>query len=82
MTHIHIFDSPIAQDAAVTSEILADVAKDIVHQHPRIKHIHFMSDNAGCYKSSLTLLMLRDVLGEQLVSYNFSEAQKGIGKFI
>ncbi|CAC5400064.1 unnamed protein product [Mytilus coruscus] len=79
ITHIHVFESPTAQDAAVTSQILIDVAKDIMLQRQGVKHIHFFSDNAGCYKSSYTLLTLQQELSNSIVSYNFCEAQNRKG---
>ncbi|CAC5378167.1 unnamed protein product [Mytilus coruscus] len=79
ITHIHVFESPTAQDAAVTSQIMIDVAKDIMLQRQDVKHIHFFSDNAGCYKSSYTLLTLQQELSNSIVSYNFCEAQNGKG---
>ncbi|CAC5360890.1 unnamed protein product [Mytilus coruscus] len=39
-------------------------------------------DNAGCYKSSLTLSTLRHEIGKALASYNFSEAQNGKRKLV
>ncbi|CAC5418347.1 unnamed protein product [Mytilus coruscus] len=45
---------------------------------PEIKDISFWSDNAGCYKSTLTLAMIYANLGPILSSY-FSEAQDGKG---
>ncbi|CAG2256291.1 unnamed protein product [Mytilus edulis] len=79
ITHIHVFESPTSQDAAVTSQIMVDVAKDIMLLRTDVKHIHFFSDNAGCYKSSYTLLTLQQELSNSIVSYNFCEAQNGKG---
>ncbi|XP_062620289.1 uncharacterized protein LOC134281866 [Saccostrea cucullata] len=79
ITHIHIFEQPTAQDAAVTSQILVDVSKDIMALKKDVTRLHFFSDNAGCYKSSSTLLTLQHELPSSIVSYNFCEAQNGKG---
>ncbi|KAK3086819.1 hypothetical protein FSP39_023960 [Pinctada imbricata] len=79
MTHIHIFENPTPQDAAVTSQILIDVSKDIMGQRNEVRNLHFFSDNAGCYKSSLALLSLQQELRDNIASYNFCEAQNGKG---
>ncbi|XP_061190254.1 uncharacterized protein LOC133198128 [Saccostrea echinata] len=79
VTHVHLFESPTQQDASVTTNILIDVAKDLMKCKPTLKNIHFVSDNAGCYKSSSTLVMLHKELPENVKSYNFSEAQNGKG---
>lgn len=79
VTHLHIFDGPTSKDATVTVEILVDIYRDIKNDFPQIKQVHFISDNAGCYKSSGTLLRLQKDLGEQMHSYDFSEAQNGKG---
>ena len=81
ITHIHVFESPIAQDENVTSQILIDVARDIMVHRKDVKHRHFFSDNAGSYKSSHTLLTLQQELSDIIVSYNFCEAQNGKGAF-
>ena len=41
--------------------------------------MHFISDNAGCFKSSEILLRLQNDLGEHMHSHEFSEAQNGKG---
>lgn len=79
VTHLHIFDGPISQDATVTVEILVDIYRDIKIDFQKLKRIHFISDNAGCYKSSETLLRLHKDLGYHMQSYDFSEAQNGKG---
>ncbi|XP_063448385.1 uncharacterized protein LOC134727920 [Mytilus trossulus] len=79
LTHVHIFESPVSQDASITSQILVDVARDILQHKPGLKKINFFSDNAGCYKSSSTILMLHNELGHNIASYNFCEAQNGKG---
>lgn len=82
ITHVHIFDTPISQDASITSQILVDVAADIMRMNPDIKNIHYFSDNAGCYKSSATISLIHTALGDNLSSYNFSEAQDGKGNIL
>ena len=79
ITYVHIFESPTAQDASVTSQIMIDVANDIMKQRNDVKRLHFFSDNAGCYKSSYTILSLQNDLPNNIVSYNFCEAQNGKG---
>lgn len=68
-----------AQDASVTFQIMIDVARDIMMHRHDAKYLHFFSDNAGCYKSSYTLLSLHQELSDSIVSYNFCEAQNGKG---
>lgn len=75
LTHVHIFNEPTSQDAATTAAILIDVVKSI----PEATKVNFWSDNAGCYKSTLTLTLLHQVLGNKVQSYNFCEAQDGKG---
>ena len=79
-THVHLFDNPVTQNASVTTEIMTDIYQDVVKEHANIKQIHFMSDNAGCYKNSYTMSMLHEALKEHLVSYDYCEAQNGKGK--
>lgn len=79
MTYVHLFPSPVAQDAFTTASILCDIVSDLSTLKPEIKDVSFWSDNAGCYKSTLTLAMIYANLGPILSSYNFSEAQDGKG---
>ncbi|XP_063397325.1 uncharacterized protein LOC134681606 [Mytilus trossulus] len=79
MTDVHLFPSPVAQDAFTTASILCDIVSDLSTLKPEIKDVSFWSDNAGCYKSTLTLAMIYANLGPILSSYNFSEAQDGKG---
>lgn len=77
VTHIHLFENPVAQDAAVAAEILTDVCKNAVKEHTKVKKIHFQSDNAGLYKSTFTMAMLDGTVKDHLVTYNYCEAQNG-----
>lgn len=79
LTHLHIFSSQASQDAAVTTAVMTDVVQDLKTILPNLQNVHIFSDNAGCYKSSLTLSTLRHEIGKALASYNFSEAQNGKG---
>lgn len=79
-THIHLFAGQTPQDAAFTAAILKDVVDDLRGTFTNLKGIHFFSDNAGCYKSTLSITTLRAEIGEQLATYNFCEAQNGKGK--
>ena len=79
LTHVHIFSGPVNQNAATTSTIICDVVKDIMKIVPTASKIHLRSDNAGCYKSTLTLAILHQELSENLITYSFSEAQDGKG---
>lgn len=79
-TYVHIFDTPASQDSATTSAVLEDVAKDLLAElHPKAIKFHFWSDNAGCYKSSNTIITLHQQLGNNLISYDFCESQDGKG---
>ncbi|XP_076090309.1 uncharacterized protein LOC143062528 [Mytilus galloprovincialis] len=75
LTHVHIFEQPIPQDAATTGAILVDVVQNI----PSVKKVNIWSDNAGCYKSTLTIATLHQELDKKIKSYNFCEAQDGKG---
>lgn len=75
LTHVHIFEQPTPQDAATTGAILVDVVQNI----PSVKKVNIWSDNAGCYKSTLTIATLHQELGKKIKSYNFCEAQDGKG---
>ncbi|CAC5370903.1 unnamed protein product [Mytilus coruscus] len=59
--------------------VMTDVVQDLKTILPNLQNVHIFSDNAGCYKSSLTLSTLRHEIGKALASYNFSEAQNGKG---
>ena len=80
VTHIHIFREQTTQDAATTLAVIADVVADLKEMVPDLGLIHLFSDNAGCYKSSLTILSLHRLIGTHLASYNFCESQNGKGK--
>ncbi|XP_061173638.1 uncharacterized protein LOC133182809 [Saccostrea echinata] len=79
ITHIHIFSSQVAQDSTVTAYCISDVAKDVMTINPGTEKTHIFTDNAGCYKSTLTLVILRKELGENIKTFNFCEAQDGKG---
>ncbi|KAK3109197.1 hypothetical protein FSP39_025224 [Pinctada imbricata] len=79
LTHVHIFDSQVSQDAAITSAVLCDVANDVINLLPEIQKIHVFSDNAGCYKNTTTMTTLKETLGSMIHTYNFCEAQDGKG---
>ncbi|CAC5384048.1 unnamed protein product [Mytilus coruscus] len=75
LTHVHIFEQPTPQDAATTGAILVDVVQNI----PSVKKVNIWSDNAGCYKRTLTIATLHQEVGKKIKSYNFCEAQVGKG---
>ena len=75
ITHVHIFEEPVSQDAATTAALLIDVCNSL----PYVNQIHLYSDNAGCYKSTTTIALLHQELGKRLNSYDFCEAQDGKG---
>lgn len=79
ITHIHIFSSQVAQDSTVTAYCICDVAKDVMMINPVTENIHIFTDNAGCYKSTSTLAILKKELKKNIKSFNFSEAQNGKG---
>lgn len=74
-TCVHILEGPFSQDSSVTAAILVDTVASI----HGISKINFWTDNAGCYKSSLTFSILHQELGSRLHSFNFCEAQAGKG---
>ncbi|XP_071151962.1 uncharacterized protein [Mytilus edulis] len=78
-SHIHIFNNQTSQDAPTTTAVICDVVKDLEAAIPNLKEISIFSDNAGCYKSTLTLSTLPHEIGSKLSTYNFSEAQNGKG---
>lgn len=73
-----MFDS-IPQDSVTSASILCDIAKEVVKIKPQITNVSFYSDNAGCYKSTLTIALLYANLGPLITSYDFCEAQDGKG---
>ncbi|CAC5406365.1 unnamed protein product [Mytilus coruscus] len=79
ITHVHIFSSQISQDGSVTASVLCDVVHELTKQVPNIQEVNFFSDNAGCYKNTMMVVVLRAELGDKLKTYNFSEAQDGKG---
>lgn len=79
VSHIHIFRGQIPQDAPTTAAIICDVIDDLKVMVPGLGHIYIISDNAGCYKCSQTILTIHHMIGPKLVSYDFSEPQTGIG---
>ena len=79
MTHLHLFRTQTSQDASTTTAIVTDVVQDLKKLLPNLGNVHIFSDNAGCYKSSVTLSSLRHDVGPRLASYNFSESQNGKG---
>lgn len=74
---MHLFDSHVAQDSMTTSAVILDVANSVTEQFPDISRLHLWSDNAGCYKSSDTLLSLFH--SRLFSSYDFCEMQDGKG---
>lgn len=74
--------SQVAQDSTVTAYCICDVAKDVMMINPVTENIHIFTDNAGCYKSTSTLAILKKELKENIKSFNFCEAQNGKGIFI
>lgn len=36
LTHVHIFEAPVSQDALLTSQILLDVSRDLLHIMPAL----------------------------------------------
>lgn len=78
-SHIHIFNNQTSQDAPTTTTVFCDVVKELQTAIPNLKEISIISDNAGCYKSTLTLSTLPHEIGSKLSTYNFSESQNGKG---
>ncbi|CAC5355083.1 unnamed protein product [Mytilus coruscus] len=79
LTFVHFFANPIPQDSVTSASILCDIAKEVVKLKPEITNVSFYSDNAGCYKSTLTTALLYANLGPLITSYDFCEAQDGKG---
>lgn len=65
ITHIHIFSSQVAQDSTVTAYCICDVAKDVMMINPVTENIHIFTDNAGCYKSTSPLAILKKELKDE-----------------
>ena len=79
MTYVHIFDNAVPQDSQITSSVIIDTVRDVMKCYEKVQSVHLWSDNAGCYKSTLTLANLYQNLGTCLKSYDFCEAQDGKG---
>lgn len=77
-THIHIFNEQTAQDAHVTAAVISDVVSDLRRTVPNMQNVHLLADNAGCYKSSSTILSLKEST-QEINTFNFSESQNGKG---
>lgn len=79
LTHVHIFNTPVPQDASTTAALLIDVSRNVCLQLPNVRKVSMWSDNAGCYKSTLTMALLHQELGDKIKVYHFCEAQDGKG---
>lgn len=77
-THIHNFNEQTAQDAHVTAAVISDVVSDLRRTVPNMQNVHLLVDNAGCYKSSSTILSFKESIPE-INTFNFSESQNGKG---
>lgn len=74
---VHIFQSQVSQDSITTAAIIINVMENIQSIDASISSFHVWSDNAGCYKSTEMMALLKS---HGLVrSFNFCEAQNGKG---
>lgn len=74
---VHIFQSQVSQDSITTAAIIIDVMENIQSIDASISSFHVWSDNAGCYKSTEMIALLKS--HGMVRSFNFCEAQNGKG---
>ena len=81
LTFVHVFEK-CNQDSGTVAAILDDVFKQLTSIAPEISTIYLRQDNAGCYYSASTLLMIQQVATKnklQLSRVDFSNPQGGKG---
>ena len=80
MTFVHIFQS-CNQDSVTVLAIVDDVLKQLKATMPELHRVHFRQDNAGCYHSASTLLVIEQVAKKYDISItvDFSDPQGGKG---
>ena len=74
---IHVVQSCIQGSSAVTA-IMQHVLTTLKQEHPEINQAYFRQDNAGCYHSSRTLLMCREIsdsTGVKVIRVDFTDPQ-------
>ena len=62
--------------------IMQDVLKTLKQQHGEITKAYFRQDNAGCYRSSCTILAcpaIAESTGVQVIGTDFSDPPRGKG---
>lgn len=56
---VHIFQSQVSQDSITTAAIIINVMENIQSINASISSFHVWSDNAGCYKSTEMMVLLK-----------------------
>ena len=80
-TLVHVFE-PTTQDSSTVAAIMKHSIEVCKQDTPSLEKVHYISDNAGCYHCSTTLLAILGIshaTGIQIETVNFTEAQGGKG---
>lgn len=64
---VHIFQSQVSQDSITTAAIIINVLENIQSIDASISSFHVWSDNAGCYKSTEMMTLLKSILIDILI---------------
>ena len=80
LTFVHVFES-CAQDSPAVLPIINDVVNQLKSERPEIKQIFFRQDNAGCYHSAFSLLVMKQLATKYEVELgvDLSDLQGGKG---
>ena len=80
LSFVHIFQSG-NQDSNTVLAVTDDVLKQLKETMPKVDLVHFRQDNAGCYHSESTLLVIQQVARNHDISVglDFSDPQGGKG---
>ena len=81
ISFVHVFEK-CNQDRSTAVATLDDVFKQLASIAPEISTIYLRQDNAGCYHSASTLLVIQQVATRnklQLSQMDFSNPQAGKG---
>ena len=80
MTFVNIFQG-CNQDSVTVLAIVDDVLKQLKATMPELRCVHFRQDNARCYHSASTLLLIKQVAKkyDNNITEDFSDPQGGKG---
>lgn len=81
LTFVHIFQS-CSQESPAVLAIFDDVLKSLKTVKPDVKNVYLKQDNAGCYHSAATMLLIQQIASKHditLKRIDFSDPQGGKG---